>query len=159
LKIRNDFSFPNFSFQLFFINMSLKHWILDENGRPVAVDLLTWAKWFETEERVIARETIAQNMVSTVFLGIDHNWVVPGPPILWETMTFGAKLDQEMDRCAGTKEQAEAMHEEMVKRVCVASGIPYELDRERVNDEGVHRRLNAVRRKELEKIQKWMDEL
>lgn len=27
--------------------------------------------------------------VSTVFLGIDHNFSKHGPPVLWETMTFG----------------------------------------------------------------------
>jgi bifunctional non-homologous end joining protein LigD len=66
---------------------------LDEKGRPVAVDLLTWAEWFNTSERIIVQETIAQNWISTVFLGIDHNYNGHGPPVLWETMSFGAKLD------------------------------------------------------------------
>jgi hypothetical protein len=119
--------------------MSLKHWILDDKGRPVAVDLFTWAKWFGTADRIVCQETIAQNRVSTIFLGIDHNFDPHGPPILWETMTFGAKLNQEQLRCAGSKEQAEAMHEEMVKAVAEASGIPYDPHRERVNDAGVRR--------------------
>ena len=123
-------------------------------GRPVEVDLFTWAKWFGTADRIIAQETIAQNWVSTIFLGIDHNYEMHGPPILWETMTFGAKLNNEQLRCAGSKEQAEAMHEDMVKAVCEASGIPYDPDRERVNDEGVHRRLSAVQRRNLKQLQK-----
>ena len=131
----------------------LKHWILDDKGRPVSVGLLEWAEWFGTAERIIAQETIAQNWISTIFLGIDHDFGMRGPPILWETMTFGAKLNQEMRRCAGSKEQAEAMHEEMVKSVCGASGIPYDPHRERVNDAGVRRRLAAVHRKALEKFQ------
>ena len=40
-----------------------------------------------------------------------------GPPVLWETMVFGGKLDQEQARCSGNREQAEAMHNEMVERV------------------------------------------
>lgn len=134
--------------------MSLKHWILDDEGRPIQVDLLTWAKWFGTRKRVLAFETVGQNMISTIFLGIDHNFEEGGPPVLWETMSFGAKLNNEMLRCAGTKEQAEAMHEEMVKAVCKASGIPYDPDRERVNDPGVHRRLAAVHRKAIKKLTK-----
>jgi hypothetical protein len=134
--------------------MKLKHWILDKNGRPVAVDLLTWAKWFGTAERIIAQETIAQNWVSTIFLGIDHNYEPHGPPILWETMSFGAKRNQDCRRCAGSIEQAEAMHEDMVKAVCEASGIPYDPRRTRVNDAGVRRRLAAVHRRQLTKAHK-----
>jgi hypothetical protein len=133
--------------------MKLKHWILDKNGRPVAVDLLTWAGWFETAERIIAQETIAQNWISTVFLGIDHNFEMRGPPILWETMTFGAKLNNQMRRCAGSREQAEAMHEEMVWRVCNASGVRYNPKRKRVNRVGVRRRLAAGVRRRLRAAQ------
>lgn len=140
--------------------MTLKHWILDEKGRPVPVDLFTWAKWFGTAERMVYQETIAQNRISTIFLGIDHGPMNgDGPPILWETMTFGAKLDNEMLRCAGTKEQAEAMHEEMVKAVCDKSGIPYDPARERVNDPGVLRRQWAVARRRLKQAQDAMTKL
>lgn len=130
----------------------IDHWILDDKGRPVKADLMTWAKWFGTADRIVCQETIAQNRISTIFLGIDHNWWDDGPPILWESMTFGAKLNQEMFRCAGSKEQAEAMHEEMVKAVCEASGIPYDPDRERVNDAGVIRRVAAVHRKAMREL-------
>jgi len=132
----------------------LKHWILDDKWRPVQVDLLTWAKWFGSAKRIVCQETIAQNRISTIFLGIDHgpSMFIGGPPILWETMTFGAKLDKECDRCAGTKEQAEAMHEDMVKRVCEAYGIAYDAARTHENDPGVHRRQAAVFRREMKKL-------
>jgi hypothetical protein len=132
----------------------LKHWILDDKDRPVEVDLLTWARWFGTADRLVFQETIGQNAISTVFMGIDHNFEPDGPPILWETMTFGAKLNQDQIRCSGTKEQAEAMHEEMVKRVCKATGVPYDPNRKRENDKGVWRRLNAVHCKKMEEITK-----
>lgn len=142
--------------------MSIDHWILDDKGRPVRVDLMTWAKWFGTAERIVAQETIAQNWISTIFLGIDHNFGDGGPPILWETMSFGAKLHQHQRRCAGSKEQAEAMHEEMVKAVCEASGIPYDPDRERRLDAGVIRRQTAVHKKAtdalMREIKKSWDE-
>lgn len=53
--------------------------------------------------------------VSTVFLGIDHQYG-SGKPILFETMVFGGLLDGEQVRYC-TWEEAEAGHEEMVKRV------------------------------------------
>ncbi len=129
-----------------------EHWILDEKGRPKQVDLLTWARWFGTRARVLRQETIAQNWVSTVFMGIDHSFTEHGPPVLWETMTFGAKLDNELIRCAGSKEQAEAMHEEMVKRVCRASGIAYNPKRRRRNDRGVRKRLQERATRNIEKL-------
>jgi len=137
-----------------------EHWILDAKGRPKQVDLLTWAKWFgQHENRVVRQETIAQNRVSTIFLGIDHGWVVDGPPILWETMTFGAKLDNWQMRCAGSKEQAEAMHEKMVRKVCKASGVKYDPHRERTNDAGVWRRQAAVVRKKMREANKIFEKL
>jgi hypothetical protein len=110
-------------------------------GKIVPVTISECAKWLGTNERIIAHETIGQNKVSTIFLGLDHNFADKGPPILWETMTFGAKLDQEQKRCAGSYEQAQAMHEQMVREVCEAYGIPYDPDRTRIIDREVERRL------------------
>ena len=66
--------------------------ILDERGDPVAVDdLLEWGQWFEVnrERRKLAVDTLGDVTVSTVFLGLDHNFGESGPPVLWETMVFG----------------------------------------------------------------------
>lgn len=67
-------------------------------------------------DRHVGNETIGPARISTVFLGIDYSWG-KGPPVLWETMVFGGKLDREMNRCSGSWEQAEAMHADMVERV------------------------------------------
>lgn len=94
--------------------------ILDAQGRPVPeTDLIKWAEWLETADRVVGRETIGPCKVSTVFLGLDHRFGEGGPPILWETMVFGGpdKLKGTMKRCAGNREQAEAMHNEIVEYV------------------------------------------
>lgn len=105
----------------------LSHWILDDKGVPIPVDLETWAKWFEKRDRIVKQEWIGDCFVSTVFLGIDHNFGETGPPILWETMVFSNRsIDQEwMQRCAGSKEQAEAMHEAMAMRVCEIEKLDY----------------------------------
>lgn len=116
------------------VNINPRHYILDKKGNPVATDLMTWATWFEKSckdfdatKRRVAMTTIGRYKVSTVFLGLDHNFG-KGPPVLWETMVFkkqtpgkiwgrkdGASV--EMNRCSGSREQAEAMHERMVKLV------------------------------------------
>jgi hypothetical protein len=93
------------------------NYILNENGNPVLEqDIIAWAHWFETAARRVAHDTISDASVSTVFLGIDHSFG-SGPPVLWETMVFGGPMDQEQDRCSGSREQAEAMHAKMVERV------------------------------------------
>lgn len=100
-------------------------YILKEDGKPVLeTDLVKWGQWHATsiKQRRVKQETVCGLMVSTVFLALDHNWSSKGPPILWETMVFdrnseSPSLDLDMDRCSGSREQAEAMHEKMVKKV------------------------------------------
>ena len=53
--------------------------------------------------------------VSTVFLGIDHNFG-EGKPLLFETMVFGGKLDEETERYS-TWEEAVEGHNHMVEKV------------------------------------------
>jgi hypothetical protein len=91
-----------------------KHYILD--GRKViATDFLTWARWFEKNDRKVARERVGTNIeVSTVFLGLDHSFGGT-EPMIFETMVFGGPIDGEMTRCS-TWEQAEVMHKEMVAK-------------------------------------------
>lgn len=50
-------------------------------------DLLTWAAWFEAADRHVADTRHEFFRVSTVFLGLDHQFG-KGPPILFETMVF-----------------------------------------------------------------------
>jgi hypothetical protein len=73
-------------------------YILDATGKPVpATNLLRWGEWFERANRTVEKDEIDGHFISTVFLGIDHNFLGEGPPILWETMVFdpdGKALDQ-----------------------------------------------------------------
>jgi hypothetical protein len=92
-------------------------YILTPEGNPVAEpDLLRWAAWYETAQRKVADTRVGEVRISTVFLGLDHQFD-EGTPILWETMVFGGTLNEEQDRCGGSREQAEAMHAAMVARV------------------------------------------
>jgi hypothetical protein len=95
-------------------------YILDASGKPVPEpDLLAWGKWFQDngQQRIVKKDKIGDSTVSTVFLGLDHNFAPDGPPLIWETMVFEGPMAHEMDRCSGNREQAEAMHARMVGRV------------------------------------------
>jgi hypothetical protein len=75
----------------------VKHYILEgtESKAPKAVDLITWAQWMETfENRRIALDTIGGITVSTVFLGVDHNFSGEGGPILFESLVTAKYLDE-----------------------------------------------------------------
>lgn len=90
----------------------MSDWILDEKGNAVpGPDLMKWARWYGTVERHVGNDTLPNGVhVSTVFLGLDHNFSGIGRPILWETMIFGGEHDQYQERYT-TREEAIAGHE------------------------------------------------
>ncbi len=68
----------------------LKNYILDANNQPIEEpDLIKWSRWFEEADRQLENTIIGNIRISTIFLGIDHNFSSEGPPVLWETMIFG----------------------------------------------------------------------
>lgn len=87
-------------------------YILDEHGNPVPCDdVITWAKWFEQKDsRRVAETDVNGVRVSTVFLGIDHDFGDMGAPVLWETMIFGGPHDQYQARYT-SHDAAKAGHE------------------------------------------------
>ena len=91
-------------------------YILDENHVPVECpDLMEWAKWFEAGDRKVAKDMIGDSEVSTVFLGLDHQWG-DGPPMIFETMVFGGPLGQDQDRYS-TWDDAIKGHKNMIEKV------------------------------------------
>jgi hypothetical protein len=94
----------------------LSLYILDgKTPKPVS-DLFVWGRWFQKADRHVAvTELTNGSHVSTVFLGIDHNYFFErGPPLLFETMIFGGEHDQYQARCS-TWDEAELMHAEGVQ--------------------------------------------
>lgn len=88
-----------------------------EGKLPVPCDdLLEWAVWFENFDRRVVYDEIGDIQISTVFLGLDHNYW-GGRPILFETMIFSSgelgNLDQLQKRYC-TWEEAEDGHQEIV---------------------------------------------
>lgn len=97
----------------------MKHWILDDEGNPAEEpDLIKWSMWFESayDKRHVGDDEIDDVRISTVFLGIDHNYSDDGPPILFETIIFGGEHDEFQKRYA-TRELALDGHQRTVEMV------------------------------------------
>jgi hypothetical protein len=89
---------------------------LERHKAVVESDLSTWARWFGTANRVVKQTEVAKGVeVSTVFLGIDHNFSrSSGDPVLFETLIFGGARDQECERYRTWDEAAQG-HERIVE--------------------------------------------
>jgi hypothetical protein len=71
----------------------------DQDGQLIEGGTLAWAKLFEdTKSRIIGQsKTLYGEKLSTVWLGMDHNFSGGGPPLIFETMLF-APRDQDLYR-------------------------------------------------------------
>lgn len=67
------------------------YYVLDLNGDPIpAVSHLVWGQWFSANDgdaRRVAESRTKLFWISTVFLGLDHQWG-DGPPLIFESMAF-----------------------------------------------------------------------
>lgn len=86
-----------------------------KDKKPVLVERAQWVNSFD-EDRHVRLSKFGNTLVSTVFLGLDHNFEKTGEPILFETMIFGGKHDQYQTRCS-TWDEAVIQHEEACKLV------------------------------------------
>ena len=73
-------------------------------------NMFEWARYFDgamnDRRRVDLTYLDTDVHVSTVFLGLDHNFTECGPPILFETMIFGSELNLSMRRYSTWDEAA-----------------------------------------------------
>lgn len=80
----------------------IRHYVL-RGHEPVQASLLEWAAFFENvDNRRVAEAYVGEwhrkpSLVSAVFLGIDHDFLGDGPPILFQTIVFGGPLHGEND--------------------------------------------------------------
>ena len=77
-------------------------------------DLLKWGKWTERSRRHVRNTYIEGIQISTVFLGIDHNYNLNGEPLLFETMVFP---DEDIQFRCSTWREALNQHWEVVHSV------------------------------------------
>lgn len=83
-----------------------------------------WVIWSRSGDNRIALTIVGGFKVSTVFLGLDHNFSMIGPPRLYETMVFQLKDDGSMTSAEEkgfnrycTWAEAELGHEEIVQEL------------------------------------------
>jgi hypothetical protein len=88
----------------------------DITGKPISLE--KWAVEFEDPKKRRVGFTLLPNgyEVSTVFLGLDHNFL-GGKPLIFETMVFekNERLDLDMERYS-TLDEAKAGHKKMVAK-------------------------------------------
>lgn len=66
--------------------------LADDGETPIQIDHTIdddMRAWSESIGRRVAQTYVGRRYVSTVFLGADHQYDPSGPPLLWESMTFG----------------------------------------------------------------------
>ena len=87
-------------------------YILEGHKAIECNDLMVWARWLENADRLVEKTVVSPGVeISTVFLGtgflgLDHQFG-DGEPLLFETMVFGGKHDQEMERYSTWEQAAE----------------------------------------------------
>ena len=90
----------------------------DMDGQPISIE--GWIALFDDPSQKIVAQTELPGgcLVSTVLLGIDHNYMDHGPPIIFETMVFESTENLTDIDCVryATKEEAQAGHEAMVTK-------------------------------------------
>lgn len=101
----------------------MSHYYLDENKNAVPCNLYKWAQQIEDMSKIkggkhVANEVINGKRISTVWLGLDHQWMDGGKPLIFETMVFndGGFSELYMDRYS-TWQEAEEGHAKAVKWV------------------------------------------
>jgi hypothetical protein len=84
---------------------------------PIAEpDSMRWGTWLEHADRCVAVTGNDDRRVSTVFLGLDHNFGDRSQPVLFETMVFGGAHAGEQERYC-TWDEAEYGHKRYVELV------------------------------------------
>ncbi len=95
-------------------------------GKPISAQACGILHDDPTLVRVAETEFPNGWWVSTLWIGIDHRFGAPGPPLIFETMVFDEDfVDQDSDHYS-TRAQALAGHERMVNKWLKSHGLPEE---------------------------------
>jgi len=92
----------------------------DKYGVPISLGQYV-ALFEDRDYRRVAWTDLGAVQISTVWLGIDHNFGQTGSPVIFETMIFGLLADLDLtDRTQwrySTLEEAQSGHEQVVAEV------------------------------------------
>src|SRR2546430_1150552 len=99
----------------------IDYYTLDASNTPIPCTLQEWSDLYETPEgrakRRVAQDTVNGYDISTVFLGLDHGYGMYKEPMLFETMIFGDRGEEDYQERCTTWQQAEEMHKRAIKYV------------------------------------------
>ncbi len=98
-------------------------YILNGHEPVPATDIVEWARWFETADRIVrvTELPVQGGRLSTVFLGSDHGFGT-GRPILFETALINAAGEFDILSRYSTWAEAEAGHEKFVAHLAGGGG-------------------------------------
>lgn len=97
--------------------------VLDPQGNPIPASLYTWGRYLQSGNNRLAVSELKGYKISTIFLGLNHQYLPDAEPLWFETMIFSPEkmtklfghkkmmLGQELwcERCS-THAQAMAQH-------------------------------------------------
>src|SRR5262245_38313201 len=109
--------------------MKSDYYCLDENKNAVPCDALTWS--IQREEmrkrntKHVGSDTINGRWVSTVWLGLNHNYFEDGPPHIFETMIRDEVKGEWLDYCErySTWQEAEQGHRRTIELIKIFTGL------------------------------------
>lgn len=94
---------------------------LDENKNAIPCSIEVWGKQIEemkkNKTKHVAYEKIDDKRISTVWLGLDHQWCDNGKPLLYETMIFNKDAYDIYCERYSTWQEAEEGHKKAVQWV------------------------------------------
>ncbi len=86
-------------------------------------DYVEWNEWFAhvDGERVVAQTEVLGAVISTVFTGIDRNYLRGGEPLLFETVIFDSAGGRAARKQHTTWDEAARSHGELVTELLAAT--------------------------------------
>jgi hypothetical protein len=88
----------------------------DRKGNEIS--MVRWSMlWRKNTYLIIKQEHVGDYWISTVWLGINHNFMRDGPPLIFETMVFKGKESDLASERYSTEEEALAGHERIKQEI------------------------------------------
>lgn len=113
------------------VKVNRRYYTLDGHEVGEVATLAEWEKWRLEGDRQVALTRIPPGLrVSTIFLGVDHNFLGQAAPVLFETMVFDDYGESTANGCGMrrycTWAQAEDGHLDTVDAVAEHLGVTVE---------------------------------
>lgn len=103
---------------------------LDRQGQPIEAD--EWSRLLGNDDyRCVGYDEVGPVRISTVWLGLDHDYGLTGRPLIFETLVRDSPL-AEMGRRWSTETDAHIGHHEIVRQVERALRVPHGSQEDRI---------------------------